>query len=182
MKIMELAANLSKREKIVLAITVTVIIFSLAYNFILKPYLRAADVLEKDIAQQKAKLLKASHYLQKKTAIEKDFQDALGNLKRQEGVSGEQQIAQILAELENLGNLSGVRITDIKPKPMKSYDFYSEFIIEIKFEAELREAAKFIYEIQQAKEILKIEKLQLSIKSSDSPLLEGHLQVHKVSL
>ena len=179
---MEPAANLSKREKFVLAITVTAIILSLTYNFILKPYLRVAGILEKDIAQHKAKLLGASHYLQKKTAIEKDFQDALGNLKRQEGVSGEQQIARILVELENLGNLSGIRITDIKPKPMRTYDFYSEFIIEIKFEAELREAAKFIYEIQQSKEILKIEKLQLNIKSSDSPLLEGHLRVHKVSL
>lgn len=179
---MVFAANLSKREKFVLVITVTVIIFSLTYNFILKPYLRVVGVLEKDIAQHKVKLLKASHYLQKKTAIEKDFQDVLGNLKRQEGVSGEQQVARILVELENLGNLSGIRITDIKPKPMRSYDFYSEFIIEIKFEAELREAAKFIYEIQQSQEILKIEKLQLNIKSSDSPLLEGHLQVHKLSL
>ena len=65
---------------------------------------------------------------------------------------------------------------------MRSYDFYSEFIIEIRFEAELREAAKFIYEIQQSKEILKIEKLQLNVKSSGFPLLEGHLQVHKLSL
>ncbi|OGX22910.1 MAG: hypothetical protein A3J51_00820 [Omnitrophica WOR_2 bacterium RIFCSPHIGHO2_02_FULL_45_21] len=179
---MELAANLSKREKFILAITGTLIIFALTYNFILKPYLKAAGVLEKEIAQHKAKLLKAAHYLQKKTAIEKDFQDALGNLKRQEGVSGEQQIARISVELENLGNLSGIRITDIKPKPMRSYDFYSEFIIEIRFEAELREAAKFIYEIQQSKEILKIEKLQLNVKSSGFPLLEGHLQVHKLSL
>lgn len=179
---MEFVTNLNKREKFVLAITVTVIIFSLTYNFILKPYLRVTGVLKKEIAQHKAKLLEAAYYLQKKTAIEKDFQNALGNLKRQEGLSGEQQVARILVELENLGNLSGIRITDIKPKPMRSYDFYSEFIIEIKFEAELREAVKFIYEIQQAKEILKIGKFQLNVKSGGSSLLEGHLQVHKVSL
>ena len=179
---MVFAANLSKREKLILAITVTVISIAFSYNLIIKPYLKVLSALNRDIASLEAKLLKATHYIQKKTVIEEGFQEAMRNFKLEQGVSGEQQIARILIELENLGSLSGAHITDIKPKPMKNYDFYSEFIIELRFDAEIEEAAKFIYEIQQSKELLKIEKLQLNIKSADSPLLEGYLQVRKISI
>jgi Tfp pilus assembly protein PilO len=148
----------------------------------MKPYLKVLSSLNRDIASLEAKLLKAAHYIKKKTAIEDDFREAIRNLKLEQGVSAEQQIARILIELENLGGLSGARISGIKPKPMKNYDFYSEFIIELRFEAQIEEAAKFIYEIQQSRELLKIEKLQLNIKSADSSLLEGYLQVRKISI
>lgn len=179
---MQAIGNLSKREKIILALTVASIAFSLFYNLILAPSLKRLAALDKEILQLENKLLRAKRLIPKKSAIENSFREITFDLTAQEGVSAEQQIARILIELENLGNLSGTRLTDIKPGQAKSSEYYNEFTIEIRFEAAIKEVAKFIYDIQQSKELLKIEKLLLNTKSSDSPLLEGLIEIHKISI
>lgn len=174
--------NLSKREKIILSATIGLIAFSVFFHLILTPYLKRLGALDKEISQLQNKLNKAKRLIPRKSSIEKDFQAIASSLLTTEGVSNEQKIARILIELENLSNQSGAHLSDIKPRPVKTSDYYSEFVIEARFEAGMKEVAKFIYEIQASQELLKIEKLQLNIKSSESSLLEGYIEIHKISL
>lgn len=175
--------SLSKREKIILIIAIGVIVFSSFSKLILIPYLRMSGALDKEIFQLHNKLTKARRLIPRKYIIEKEFQGiAASHMPQDEGVAGEQQIARILIALEDLSNQAGVRLTDIRPRPAQSLDYYNEYIIEARFEAGINEISRFIYEIQASKELLKIEKLQLNIKSSESSLLEGYLEIHKISL
>lgn len=175
--------NLSKREKAILIITIALIVFSSFYKLAISPYLRLSSSLDKEIVKLHNKLNKAMRLIPRKSIIEKEFQDiAASGMPEQEGFAGEQQIARILIALENLGNQAGVRLTDIRPHPVRAAEYYSEYIVEVRFEAGINEITRFIYEIQRSEELLKIEKLQLNIKSSESSLLEGFLEIHKVSI
>lgn len=177
-----MAANLSKREKFILFVTLAVISFSLLYNLVFTPYFRKLTILDKEITQLENKLKKARRLVPKKSRIESDFNAFMINYKSEEGVSAEQQIARILIELESLSNQSGVHITDVKPRPVKNFEYYSEFIIEMRFEGPINEIAKFIYDIQQSKQLLKIEKLAINIKSNEATSLEGFIEIHKISI
>lgn len=179
---METVSNLNKREKLILLVTIAVILFSLLYNLALTPYFRKLTILDQEIAQLKNKLKKARRLAPQKTRIESDFSAWLQNFKSEEGLSAEQQIARILIELEGLSNQSGVRLTDVQPRPVRNFEYYSEFIIEMRFEGPLNEIAKFIYDIQQSKQLLKIEKLAVNIKSSETTSLEGFIEIHKISI
>lgn len=175
--------NLSKREKAILIVTIALIAFSSFSKLILAPYLRMSESLDKEIAQLQNKLHKARRLIPRKSIIEKEFQGiAASHAPQEEGAPGEQQIARILITLEDLSNQAGVRLTDIRPRPVKAAEYYNEYIIEARFEAGINEITRFIYEIQASKELLEIEKLQLNIKSSESSLLEGLLEIHKISL
>ena len=175
-------ANLNKREKITFLLTIAVIAFSLVYNLVLMPYSRKVAILDRDIAQLQNKLAKAKRLIPKKTRIENDYEAMAVNFKSEEGLSQEQQIARILVEIEKLGNVSGARIVDVKPRPVKKFEYYSEFIIEMRFEGSIKDIARFIYDIQQSKELLRIEKLAVNIKSSEATVLEGFLEIHKGSI
>ena len=174
--------NLSRREKAILILAVSIIALSAFSHLILSPYLKKLEVLDKEIFQQENKLNKAKRLIPRKSAVQKDFQGIVASLAVSEGMSVEQQTARILIELENLSNQAGVHLTDIKPRPIKSSGYYNEFVVEIRLEADIKEITKFIYVIQQSQELLKIEKLQLNIKSDESSSLEGFLEIHKISI
>lgn len=177
---MRLLLNLTKREKIVFWITIAIIVVSLFYNFVLVFYLRKADSLDKEIHKLELNLEKAKRLLTKKNNIEKEFK----NIKidgTTDAFLGEQQVANILLELENIASASGVHISEIKPQSLKRSEYSSEIAIDIRFEGDIKNISQFIYAIQQSKELLKIEKLQINT-AGDSLLLEGYLEIRKISI
>ena len=175
-------ANLNKRERITFLLTIAVIVFSLLYNLALTPYLKRSAILDREIAQLNNKLAKAHRLLPKKAKIEREYTSGVLSFKSEEGLSSEQLTARILVELEKLSTLSGVHIVDIKPRPVKNFEFYSEFIIEMRFEGAVDDISRFIYEIQGSKELLKIEKFAINIKSSEATVLEGFMEIRKSSI
>lgn len=175
-------ANLNKRERITFLLTIAVIAFSLLYNLALTPYLKKSAILDREIAQLNNKLAKAHRLLPKKAKTEKEYALSVLSFKSEEGLSSEQMTARILVALEQLSSLAGVHIVDVKPRPVKSFEFYSEFIIEMRFEGAIKDISKFIYEIQASKELLKIEKLAINIKSREAAVLEGFMEIRKSSI
>lgn len=173
--------NLNKREKSIFLATILFIAFSLLYNGVFVPYFRRAAILDKEITLLENKLMKAKRLIPRKSEIEKGFQ-ALALQNKEEGVSSEKQIARLLIEIENLSKKANVYINDIKPRPVKGADYYNEIVVEIRLEAPIKEIAQFMYDIQQSKELLKVEKFDINIKSDDSTTLEGFLEIHKISL
>lgn len=177
---MRLLLNLTKREKIVFWITIAVIVLSLFYNFILALYLKKVNSLDKEIHKLELNLEKSRRLLIKKNNIEKEFQ-TLKKDGTEDASFGEQQIANILIELENIAGASGVHISEIKPQSSKRSEYSDEAAIDVRFEGDIKNISNFIYTIQQSKELLKIEKLQINT-TSDSSLLESYLQLRKISI
>ncbi len=172
--------NLNKREKTILVFTVLAIAVKLFFDLILTPYSRNLEILDKEVARLKNKLVKARRLTARKGGIEKDFQNLAPVLKEEENLSKQQQVARVLTVLERLGNKSGININDIKPRTIRQMEYYSEFTVELRLEAGSNEIADFIYQLQESKELLTIDKFELSIQSGDSPLLYGYLEIRKL--
>jgi len=173
-------AHLNKREKAVFSLAALVIILKLSFDLIVTPYFRGLDARDKEISHLRNKLAKAKRMAARKAAIEKDFQSFASTLKEEEGVSPEQQTARILIELERAGTKSGVNINDIKPRAIKNLEHYSEFVVELRLEAGIKEMADFLYQLQQSRELLRIEKFELNIHPTNSALLYGYLEIHRI--
>ena len=172
-------AGLSKRERYILYICVTVIASSLLYNFVLEPAVRRWRSLGKEILVQRAKLEKNLKVIAREESARREYERYAGYIE-QKG-SDEEEMALLLREIEMLASNSGVRITDIKPRPVKDMKFYKKYTIEVESESEIRSLTRFVYQLQKSKQLLKVQRLRLTTKGRGSPILRSYMLITRVS-
>lgn len=173
-------ANLNKREKLILALTLTAAGLRLIYNLGVMPYINKINSLDKEILNLKSKITKTKGLLGKKTEINQELQDYAGSIMENNNLPSQQQCARILMEIERFAAQSKARISDIKPLPVKEGEYFQELVIQLKIESGIKELSEFLYKVRGSKEILNIENLQINVKSSDSELLDTLLEIHKI--
>lgn len=165
---------LSKREKIILILTVGLIVFSILLNFLILPVLKQFDLLNKEIELNRRRLIKYSRLLRQKEAI----RSKAASLAIDADSAGRENDALVimLAELENLAKEANLRIVDVRPKPDKK-----TANVDIKTEADIQGYLQFIYGLQHSLSLLEIKKFRLSAKAN-SQLLEGNFSISQISL
>lgn len=177
----QLFSRFSKRERL-LSIAVSAVIFMIAaYIFILEPFYSQWNRFGTELETANLKLLKNSKLLYSKEYLEGQYErykDYLGK----EGDQSE-EIAAVLKEIEATALNCGVKITSIKPKGVKQLNGYKQFEVEFISEGKIEQFLKFMYDIENSKRLLKVERLVLSLKSSQQPdILKGTFQIYKISL
>ena len=65
---------------------------------------------------------------------------------------------------------------------MRAPDFYKIMLVEIRFQGTMQTLSKFIYELQNSALLLKASRLQINSKGADQRLLEGVIQISRISL
>lgn len=170
--------RLSKRERYILWVCVTVVLFSLLYNFVLEPAVGRWKSLGRELLAQRVKLEKNLRVIARKELARQDYERYAANV-RQKG-SDEEEMASLLREVETLASASGVHITDIKPRPVKDMEFYKRFVIEVESEAGIRELTRFIYQLQKSQQLLKVQKLRISAKGERTTALKSTMLITRV--
>lgn len=170
--------GLSKRERRILYLAIVVGLFSLFCNFLLEPAVKHWRDVNQQVASKEAKLKKNLKIVSQKEVIEVAFEKYAGYAKM-EG-SEEEEMAVLLSEIERLASRSVVRITDIKPQPIRDMKFYKRFNVECEAEATIGELSAFLYELQNSPQLLKVERLQINTKSTQSSLLKSYILITKV--
>jgi len=175
-----MAKVLSKREKIILYLTIGVIGLAIVYNIIIAPLVNSNDDLNKGIEVARAKLNKYSRLLgQKDTIVSKYSQfSAQFNLATKQ----DDRLIQVLAGLESIAKGANIRILDIRPQgEYKNSPSYNEIIIDLKAEGAMQDFMKFIYDVENSLFLLKIKRFQVSSKPR-TQLLEGTFSISQLSL
>ncbi len=152
---------LTKREKTILYITVGVIIFAFAFNFIIAPIYTKNDSLNKEINIARAKLKKYLWLIEQKEAIQAQF-SAISSLSFQPN-----QQEDILASAKD----ANIRIVDIRPQDTS---------IELRTEGLIEEHLKFIYNLERSLSFPRIKKFRLTVKPQSQDL-EGNFTITKPS-
>ena len=151
---------LSKREQLILYLTVGIIAFSVIFNFFLSPILTRDDNLNKEINATRNKLKKYLRLLSQKEEIKRKYGAFLSS-----GPSSEKEDAlSALSELESLANKSGIHIIDIRPDSASGSSGYKETVIDLRAEGNMEGFLRFIYDIEHSLSSLSIRKLQLNSK------------------
>lgn len=169
-------AVFSKREQVILYLTICVVIFGLAFNFVIAPLLSASANLNKEITVARAKMNRYAFLLKQKDAIQKISSQFSAAVKTpgQEGNT----LVTVLSELEGLAQEAGISIVDIAPQPPRGY---SGILIDLKTEGPIEGYMKFFYSTEKSLSLLRIKKFQLNAKPN-SQLLEGSFSVSHLPL
>jgi len=171
--------HLSKRERLILTLCIGIIALSILYAFVLEPFVNMWSGLNSEIESARLKLKKSTEILKRRREIAERYKNLSGYIKPQSG-SDEEEIAQLLSEIEKLANTSNVRITDIKPKAARRSGYYKIYVVEVESEGNISTFTKFIYEIQNSPQLLKVKKLSLNMKGITDNLLKADILITKI--
>jgi len=168
---------LSKREKIILFLTIGISAFALCFNFIVIPYLNRNETLNKEITSKRAKLKKYMLLLSQKDYISSRY----GKLSQDATVPvhGADSLVGILAELESLANAASIRIIDVRPQTPKTSGAYKEITIDLRCEGTIEGYMHFLYSVENSILLLRIKRLQLSPRQNSS-MLEAGISISRI--
>lgn len=177
---MDLKSSISKREKTFFTIALSIISLGILYAFVIEPLYKAYSRLNQEINIKQVKLGKNLKLIKEKDIVTEEFKKYSQQLKTKG--SDEEEMAVVLSEIEKIGKATGVYLSDVKPQKIKDMDFYKIMLVEIKFQADMQTLSKFIYELGNSVLLLKVSRLQVNSKGGDSSLVEGAIEVSKISL
>lgn len=177
---MKLDSSISKREKTLILLTLLAIFGSLLYSFVVEPLSRNYVQLQQEIQSKRIRLIKNTKLMRDKDIIEKEF-EVYGQHLLTKG-SNEEEMASVLSEIEKIGKSSGIYLSDVKPQKIRDMGYYKLLLVEIKFQASMQTLSKFIYDLRNSSLLLKVQRLQINIQGGESALLEGLIQISKISL
>ena len=172
--------RLSQREKLLLFSTLGILLAAGMYGLMLEPLVSKWKSLNEEIVQKTILLNKNLRTLQKEKPIREEFE----KYSQHTGFEGtdEETIASLLKVIEEKASATSTYITNIRPRPIRETPFYKEFIFEVIAESSLDQLAKFIFELQNSKELLKVRRMTLTMKSSKRQALKGVMEISKISV
>lgn len=168
----------SSRERWLFYLAIIFIVGIVSLIVVVEPIWTEWQELNKEIYTEERQLLKNLKILAQKEQISKLYDKYAKNIRMKGSV--EEETAVILREIENIARTSKTYITDIKPHKVKDMDFYKEYYVELEAEGNIASLAKFIYDLQTSKQILKVRHLRLNAKAGRGDVLKGYMIVTKV--
>ena len=173
-----LVNRLSGREKTLFISGAIIVACILVYIFAFEPIWTEWKKLNELIYSKSIKLVKNRRILGQEKQITKFYNEYAKDIKMEGSV--EEETAKILKEIENIARTSSTYIADIKPNKVKDMGFYKEYFVELEAEGDIANLAKFIYELQDSKQILKVRHLRINPKAGENNKLKGYMIVTKV--
>ncbi len=173
--------KLSSREKYILYIVILVVAVSLIYIILIEPLVTRWSNVNSRIELIKAKLQKSLSLMKDKSKIEAEYNNFTQKLKQ--SPSDEQEITIVLDELEKAARRSSLRITSMRPKPARQKEHYRQFEVEIETESDMSSLMRFIYDIKNSPQLIKVDKLNLNARGGQKAVvIRAAMLISKISL
>ncbi|MDD5491253.1 MAG: type 4a pilus biogenesis protein PilO [bacterium] len=158
---------LQKREKIVLLFCVILIGITLLYVFAVEPYFKFWRRIDTTLRAKQQLLIKSKGLLAKKETLENDY-SRLKNLLPAQGAIDE-YASRFIVKIEKVARDNGIRkINSITPLPVKQAEGYQVLEAQINMEADISGLVRFLYELANGRNLMRIESLQVD-NSIDNP-------------
>lgn len=171
-------SHFTRRERNLFYFAVILIFLWIAHTFVIKPIVVKWKEIDKQLEVSSLKLERNQKMIARREKIQRDYNSYASSVKMVG--SEEEEMAKFLTEIESLARSSSVYISDIKPRPVKKVEFYKKYFVELDAEGDINQISKFIYDIQNSSQLLKIDKFSLGTKGAGTNLLKCHLLVSKI--
>ncbi len=176
---MKILDKLSAREKKIAYTVVALLILVFGYRGIWRPFIEKLTSMDGEIFTMQLKLRKAKTFILQREQVMEEAKK-YPNLEQMDAGSDEQEIARLLNLLEQKARRLGVSISDVKPNQLLSDKISKRFMVELNAECELGQLVDFIYELQNAPERLKIDRIEVATKEDKSAVLRSSFVVTRV--
>jgi len=160
---MEFLSKLSKKEKIGLYLAVIVVLLAFLDQIVVKPIRNKVARLNQKIQICEEELKRDLQSLSEKKSISREYEKYARYVTK--AGSDEEEVAKILAEIEELARKSTVNLVDITPQTPGEFDFYREYTAEIEIEGKTGAVVKFLYELNNSALLLRTQKVRLTLRS-----------------
>jgi type II secretory pathway component PulM len=173
-------SKMSKREKMVLYGAALFVFVAFLDLVIVGPIYKRTLELDKAIADKQAaitrniKILAQIDNIEKRKAEYRAFSVA--------ETTPEEDTSSLFKEVDALALKSSVNVADIKPQDSKKEQQFKKYQVNVSCEAPFDKLIEFLYNIENSKKVLKIEKFTISLKSKQDTALKCSLTISKVVL
>lgn len=170
-------AKLSKKEKIIFYLVIFFVSLVILDRLIASPVLNKMKSLDKEIKKKEAQIKKDLRIVARKDRILAEnvkyssFLDAFQ--------SKEDQAASSLKEIEDYADKASVYLVDMKPSSTKESGASKKYLINLNCEAQMEQLISFMYNIENSKELLTIERFQISPKAKGSSVARCNMVISK---
>ncbi len=172
---------ITKREKMLATLTVSITVIALIYNFIIEPLAKRWNSLDEEIREKAGLLRKHNRMLRNKEMIE-ELHSEYTPYFQPEALTPEEDSAIALTSIEKLARKAGVRITNIKPLAVKGLESYNKYTFRVATESTIGELTRFIYDLQSSGQLLKAERMVLRAKEREHTTIKAILNITKLSV
>jgi len=169
--------RLPKKEKFILSVVVFFISLVILDRLIISPVFSKMKSLDKEIHLKESDIKKNLSILAQKDKILAENAKYSSFLNSFE--SGEDQAASSLKEIEDYANKASVYLIDMKPSTAKEAGTAKKYLISLSCEAQMEQLISFMYNIENSKELLTIEKCQISPKAKESSVASCSMVISK---
>ena len=170
-------SNLSKRERIIFYLTVSIVFLAILDNFFISPIFSKIESLNKEIEDIELKIKNSLKILSQKERIlneAKKYSPFLSSSKTEE-----EEITFLLKEIESIANKSQLYIVDMKPLPVKVEGYTKKYLVTLNSEGKMENIVDFIYSIENSSQLLIVEKYQITLKSKETNIAQLAITISK---
>jgi len=168
---------ISKRERILFIVTSTLVLLSLIYYFAVEPSCKEYIILGRQIKVKQAQIRSALSLIEERKILDSEFKKYAGQFIHS---GSKDETDFVLVKLEEIGETSGVYLSEVRPQGIKDSDFSKEILVGIKFKAAIRNLTAFIYKVETSPLLLRINALRLNCKDENRSSLEGDIEIRRI--
>ncbi len=170
--------KLSRKEQIGLMIAFSFLILAFLDRVIISPIRNKMKRIDREIKISEKQLSMNLRNIKQKDIIEEKYNKYVKYLKR--SGSDEEEMVRILGEIEVLARKSHIYLVDSKPQTPKRVKFYKQYMVGIEVEGEMSDLITFLHELNTSSQLLRAEKVRLSIKAKKRGVIKGFMLITKV--
>jgi hypothetical protein len=171
---------LSAKEKTILYAAAAFIVIAVADRVVISPVTQKLGALDKEIADMHASIKRDLHMLSQKDRIALESTKYKSFLAK-EGTE-EEEFSSLMKEVETLANRSRINLLDMKPGQVKTVESAKQYQVVINLEAPLKKLTEFMYAVETSKQLLKVEKFQISVKSKEEASVKSTMTISRIIL
>lgn len=158
---------LQKREKFILWSCLALIGATMIYVFTVEPYLKYWHRIDTTLRAKQQLLIKSRSLLAQKENLDKDYFRLRKLLPAQGAI--DEYTSRFIIKIEKIArDVRVMKISSITPLPVKQADGYQLIEAQINMEADINSLTRFLYELANGRNLMRIESLQVN-NSIDNP-------------
>ena len=172
--------SFNQREKYLAAGALSLLLLAVFLNMILFPQIEKIGNNAEEIAGLSLEKQKALRTRESAELIDGRYLKLREDMISQ--APPEEEVSLVLAELEGIIGRSNVQPLSIEPLPVKNYDLYREFTVEMNLGGDIAGLTRFLFELRNSQNRFAIDKItvnseerstSLKIQTAVSILLSG---------
>ena len=179
MKLNQIISRLSKRQRVLLGVTVALVSLAALQQFVYGPIVDRFHELDEEVLLKEGQLRRNLKTLATREAVLKSApSSAYASTVR----SPEEAIGGLLAEIEELARKAGLTLVNVRPKPATKIDVGTQYPVELEFETEMSPLIKFIHGLHSSNHLVRVSQLRLDPKGGRGPQVKVYLLITKTVL